>query len=167
MPLAPTTLQSLAATPDLLEAAFRLVPRERWTWPPPSWEGVPGERFAPLGQICHVRDIEIAGYQVRINRMLYEDEPALVSLDSYNLAADRHYDDADPEEVLASFRDARAATLKLLDGLTEEQLQRRGTFGEYGPLTLRSLVHYLASHDAQHLACLEWLLGQIHALSPL
>ncbi len=51
----------------------------------------------------------------------------------------------------------------LLEGVTAEQLERRGTFAEYGPLTLRSLVHYLASHDLQHLACMDWLLGQLHA----
>lgn len=149
--------------PDRLEAVFRLVPEDRRNWIPPSWEGIPGERFSPLGQVCHVRDIEIEGYHVRFGRMLDEDSPSLASLDSDELASRRSYATADPDEALGAFRAARAATLRLLDGVTAEQLDRRGTFAEYGPLTLRSLVHYLASHDQQHLACMDWLLGQLHA----
>jgi hypothetical protein len=149
--------------PDRQEAAFRLVPPARRTWTPASWEGIPGERFSPLGQVCHVRDIERLGYHVRIDRILREDGPALASLDSYALAADSRYDDADPGDALAAFRAARASTLRRLETVTAEQLDRRGTFAEYGPLTLRSLVHYLASHDLQHLACMDWMLGQLHA----
>ena len=163
MTLSSATLLGLAAMPDRLEAVFRLVPESRRTWTPPSWEGIPGERFSPLGQVCHVRDIEAEGYHVRFGRMLAEDGPALESLDSDELASRRNYDDADPEEALEAFRAARAATLRLLGGVTAGQLNRRGTFAEYGPVTLRSLVHYLASHDQQHLACMEWLLGQLHA----
>jgi|SRR5450432_147012 len=163
MTLSETTLSSLAAMPDRLDAAFRLVPDRYRNWTPPSWDGIPGERFPALGQVCHVRDIEVQGYRVRIARMLSEENPALVSLDSYELAARRGYDSAIPDEALEAFRTAREVTLSLLRNLGPEQLDRRGTFAEYGPLTLRSLVHYLASHDLQHLACMEWLLGQAHA----
>jgi len=45
---------------------------------------------------------------------------------------------------------------------------RTGVLEGYGPLTLRSLVHYLCSHDQQHLAGLQWLLArsQPHHLAP-
>jgi hypothetical protein len=157
------TRAELAAMPDRLEAAFALVPDGFRIWTPRSWEGIPGERFAPLGQVCHVRDIEIEGYHVRIARMVAEENPALESLDSYALAERRNYDGADPEEALSAFRAARAVTLDLLGRVTPAQWTRRATFGEYGDLTLTSLVHYLASHDHQHLACMDWLLGKIHA----
>lgn len=163
MTIANATLAGLAAMPDRLEAVFNLVPSSYRTWIPPSWEGIPGERFSPLGQVCHVRDIEVQGYHVRFLRMLSEANPSLVSLDSYELASGGTYDRADPEDILAAFRTARDATVELVRAFTEDQLARRGTFGEYGAITLRSLVHYLASHDSQHLACMDWLLGQIHA----
>ena len=149
--------------PDRLESAFGLVPEAFRGWKPASWEGIPGERFSPVGQVCHVRDIEILGYHARLARMLAETDPSLESLDSDALAARRAYDEANSAEALSGFRAARAATLNVVRGLSEEQLSRRGTFAEYGPLTLRSLVHYLASHDQQHLACMDWLLGKIHA----
>jgi len=39
-------------------------------------------------------------------------------------------------------------------------------FAEHGAITVRSLVHLLASHDQQHLAGLQWLLGRIAAFDP-
>lgn len=149
--------------PDRLTDVFRIVPERYENWIPLSWDGIPGERFSPLGQLCHVRDIEVYGYHIRVAQMLAEENPALVSLDSYSLAIEQNYETADPEEALAAFRVARGVTIDTLKSLTAEQLEREGTFGEYGRITLRSLVHYLSSHDLQHLACIEWLLGQIHA----
>ncbi len=46
---------------------------------------------------------------------------------------------------------------------TQSQWQRRAEFEGYGAVTLRALVHYLCSHDQQHLAGLQWLLGKIEA----
>lgn len=48
------------------------------------------------------------------------------------------------------FREARAKTVALLASLTPEQFKRAAVFEGYGPLSLRSLVHYLCSHDQQH-----------------
>jgi hypothetical protein len=163
MKLSRTTLSALAAMPDRLEAAFLLVPAGHRAWKPASWDGIPGERFSPIGQVCHVRDIEIDGYQVRIARMLAEEHPDLVSLDGYEMAESRNYEGSDGRDALAAFRSARAATIELLEGLTPDQLERRGTFAEYGELSLKSLVHYLSMHDSLHLACFDWLLGQLHS----
>jgi hypothetical protein len=44
-------------------------------------------------------------------------------------------------------------------GFTERDLDRLAIF-ENRPTTLRGLVHYLCSHDCQHLAGLQWLLGK-------
>jgi hypothetical protein len=51
--------------------------------------------------------------------------------------------------------------VQLLAGLASAQFERRAEFEDYGPSSLRSLVHYLCSHDQQHLAGLQWLLGRI------
>ena len=53
--------------------------------------------------------------------------------------------------------------MALIAGITPAQFQRTAVFEGYGPLTLRSLVHYLCSHDQQHLAGLQWLLGKLEA----
>ena len=155
------TIDSLRSFPDRLEEHFAEVPREYLDWRPPSWDGIPSERFTAIGQLCHVRDIEIDGYHVRIRRMLDEDAPVLASIDSEALAGPRRYSEADPREVLAAIRAARAKTVAMVTDLGEADLRREGSFEGYGKLTLKALVHYLCSHDQQHLSGIEWLLGQI------
>jgi hypothetical protein len=134
------TLRALAGFPNALAAHYALFPRSHRNWRPPSWEGIPSEHLTPIEQLCHVRDIEIEGYQKRFHRTLTESNPQLESLDTDGLAQTRSYATADDREVLAAFRAARAQTL--------------------------DLVHYLCSHDQQHLAGLQWLLGQIDAVDP-
>ncbi|GAA5069582.1 DinB family protein [Lysobacter panacisoli] len=158
-----TTLNALTLFPLQLEAHYAAIPREYRHWAPPSWDGIPSEHFTAIEQLCHVRDIEIEGYQERIRRTLDEANPLLVSIDSEPLAIERRYGEASADEVLASFREARARTVETIAALDERQLARTAVFEGYGPLTLRSLVHYLCSHDQQHLAGLQWLLGKIEA----
>ena len=155
------TLAALAAFPQRLAEFFEAVPARLIRWVPPSWEGIPSESLSPLEQICHVRDIEIDGYQPRFRRLLDEANPLLPSLDGYALVRERASAQADAAEALTVFRAARAATMDLLRGLDEPQLRRQGTFEGYGAVTLRGLAHYLCSHDQQHLAGLQWLLGKM------
>lgn len=154
-------LDELSAMPDELERAVRQIPEARLAWRPESWGGSPGETFSAIEHACHVRDIEHDGYRVRIGRMLEEENPSLVSIDGDQLAKERRYESAKLDDALAAFRAARAATVERLRGLNDGQLAREGFFAEYGPLTLRGLVHYLRSHDQQHLAGLQWLAGKI------
>ena len=114
-----------------------------------------------LEQLCHVRDIEVDGYLVRISRTLAEDEPTLVSLDTDALARERRYGEDDAAAALQAFRAARERTLGILADVPDGGWERRAHFEGYGPVTLRGLVHYLCSHDQQHLAGLQWLAGKI------
>ena len=155
------TLATLRAFPDLLEAHFALFPQSHRHWAPASWDGVPSEALTAIEQLCHVRDVEIEGYQRRIERTLAEDNPFLPSMDTDALARDRRYAIADAGEVLTSFREARRRTVAIVERLTPGQLERPADFEGYGPVTLRALIHYLCSHDQQHLAGLQWLLGKV------
>ena len=156
-------LRALADFPNQLEAHFAAFPPEFQRWAPPSWDGVPSEPLTALEQLCHVRDIEIDGYQLRIRRTLAESHPTLASIDTDALVRERAYARDEPARALAAFRAARAQTLEMISGLSDAQLARTAVFEGYGPLTLRSLIHYLCSHDQQHLAGLQWVLGKAHA----
>jgi hypothetical protein len=162
MPPMQVTLAALEKFPAELERHYAAFPAQFVHWAPASWDGVPSEPFTAIEQICHVRDIEIEGYQVRIQRTLTEDTPQLPSIDSETVARQRDYGRSDAAQVFAEFRAARLRTLALLR-VDENQLQRRAVFEGYGPVTLRGLVHFLCSHDQQHLAGLQWLLGKIDA----
>jgi hypothetical protein len=157
----PITLATLEAFPRELEKHYAAFPAEFVHWTPPSWDGVPSEPFTAIEQVCHVRDIEVEGYQVRIQRTLTEDSPLLPAIDSETVAQQRAYGRADVTRVFAEFRAARAATLTTIRALDERQLARPAVFEGYGPVSLRGLVHYLCSHDQQHLAGLQWLLGKL------
>jgi hypothetical protein len=161
----PITFAALEAFPRELEKHYAAFPAQFVHWAPESWDGVPSEHFTAIEQVCHVRDIEIEGYQVRFQRTLEEVSPLLPSIDSESVAKQRGYGQADVMQVFADFRAARAKTMALLRSLNDAQLERSATFEGYGPVTLRGLVHYLCSHDQQHLAGLQWLLGKIDATS--
>jgi len=158
-----STFEALAAFPAALEKHYALFPASCVHWKPPSWDGVPSEPFTAIEQVCHVHDIEIEGYQERFRRTLAEVTPRLPSIDSETLAQQRGYVRSDAQQVLAQFRTARVQTLALLHGVDQSQWQRRAEFEGYGTVTLRALVHYLCSHDQQHLAGLQWLLGKLEA----
>jgi len=159
----PITLAALEAFPAELEKHYAAFPAGYVAWAPASWEGVPSEPFTAIEQICHVRDIEIEGYQPRFRRTLQEPSPFLPSIDSEAVAKQRIYSREDSAQVFAQIRAARAQTVALLRGLDAQQLQRPAIFEGYGPVSLRGLVHYLCSHDQQHLSGLQWLLGKIDA----
>jgi hypothetical protein len=157
------TLAALAAFPDHLAAHYAAIPDGFHAWNPPSWDGIPSEHFNALEQLCHVRDIEVEGYHVRLRRTLALDHPLLASIDSEALAIERAYVRQDADAALSAFRVARELTLAMLADLAPEQLRRTAEFEGYGTVTLQGLVHYLCSHDQQHLAGLQWLLGRIEA----
>ena len=155
------TLLSLAKFPEQLERHYRLIPDSHKCWAPDSWDGVPSEALTATEQTWHVLDIEVEGYQRRFQRTLAETDPVLESLDTYALARERRYNERDGAEALADFRQARTRTVELLSTVRPEEWQRTARFEGYGSVTLHALVHYLCSHDQQHLSGLQWLLGKI------
>lgn len=157
------TVSALRSFPDQLERFFKVVPNGYLNWTPGSWEGIPSESLTAIEQICHVRDIEIDGYHVRFRQLLEKENPTLKSIDSYALVKERQYAEANPAKVFVSIRSARTHTLELIQDLTNEQLCRTGFFEGYGQVNIKSLIYYLCSHDQQHLAGIQWLLGKIES----
>lgn len=155
------TLRSLATFPGQLDCHYRLIPDSHKSWAPDSWDGVPSEALTAIEQVWHVLDIEVEGYYRRFQRTLAEIDPLLESLDTYALARERRYKERDGAEALAAFRQARSRTIALLSTVQSEQWIRTARFDGYGSVTLRALVHYLCSHDQQHLSGLQWLLGKL------
>jgi len=154
------SIESLRAFPETLRAFIATVPGETLDWRPKSWEGIPSEELTVRQQLCHLRDIEADGYIVRIKRVLAEQNPALASIDTYALIEPRNYDRTEVEAALDAFTAARKKTMQILDAVEPDDFARRGEFEGYGDVTLAGLIHYLCSHDQQHLAGIQWLLGQ-------
>ena len=163
MNLLPHDLNSLRSFPSAVRDIMSGIPVAALDWRPANWEGIPSERLTIRQQVCHLRDIEADGYTKRFTRLLTENDPLLESIDGYALVEERHYDTTDLGSALDAFEAARERTMALLDKADAAALARRGTFEGYGPVTVRGLIHFLCSHDQQHLAGIQWLLGMKEA----
>ncbi len=163
MDLLPHDLNSLRSFPSALRDLLSGIPADALDWRPASWDGIPSEMLTIRQQICHMRDIEADGYTQRFQRLLTENDPLLESIDGYALVESRQYDRTEIASALDAFEAAREKTMQLLDRIEGDRLKRRGTFEGYGPVTVRGLIHFLCSHDQQHLAGIQWLLGMKEA----
>ncbi len=101
--------------------------------------------------VCNLRDIEVEGYTVRINRILGEDDPVLPDIDGGRLAIERNYTGQNLDEALKTFAGARAANVRTLSVLREEQLSRPGTLEGVGAVSLERLLELMLEHDQGHI----------------
>jgi hypothetical protein len=154
------TIEALAAFPERLRHFYNCFPPERTGWKPRVWDGIPSERLTAIEQVCHVRDIEIEGYRVRFHRTRTELAPVLPDLPGESMALERNYAEADPVAALREFAAARMNTVDTIRGFYPGELSREAIF-EGQRTTLAGLVHFLCSHDYQHLSGLQWLLAKI------
>ncbi|HXD30026.1 MAG TPA: DinB family protein [Pyrinomonadaceae bacterium] len=141
-------LDRLARTPD--EIASRIVGlseaqlRRRKS----------GDEFSVVENVCHLRDLEIEGYGVRINRILAEDEPALADFDGGKIAAERDYNRQDLDSALHAFRTARTHNVQQMRKINVEGFDRIATLDGVGRITLRALLRLMREHDDGHLQTL-------------
>lgn len=154
------TIELLALFPKQLEQLFACFSPTEWNWVPSSWEGIPSEKLSAIEQICHVLDIELEGYKVRFERTRAELAPVLPDLPGEKMAMERDYAKSDPAVILRKFANARMETVNSLKQCAPEELFRTAVF-EGKQTTLSGLVHFLSSHDYQHLSGLQWLLAKL------
>jgi DinB superfamily len=152
------TIDSLASFPEKLRNLFGCFPRELAIWTPSSWDGIPSEKLNAVEQVCHIRDIEIEGYRIRFDRARLEVRPVLPDMPGETMARERDYSAQDPVAALSDFAIARAITVNTIRTFSDGDLKRIAIF-EGRTITLAGLVHFLCSHDYQHLSGLQWLLA--------
>jgi hypothetical protein len=107
--------------------------------------------FSALETICHLRDLEVEGYTVRIDRILDEELPVLPDIDGGRLAAERDYNRQSIQEALVAFAEARDRNVRTLRSLEPHHLTRAGTLQGVGSVTLEKLLLMMQEHDADHL----------------
>lgn len=134
----------LAATPRFLTDALRSVSSDRWDM------RLGGIEFSLRQQCCHLRDVELEGYLVRIFRITAEICPLLVDLDGTRLANERLYHAQDAALAVADFVSLRAMTIAKLRGLPPSAWGREGRFEADSVFDLRELVAMMQSHDKEH-----------------
>jgi tRNA-binding protein len=122
-----------------------------------TWKKAP-DRWSIAEIVTHLADAEVvAAYRFRM--ILSTPGTPIQAFDQNTWAAGLRYPTRDAFESLALFRALRESLLRLIDSLTEAELEYFGVHQERGNETLRHLLTLYAGHDLNHLQQIEGLLN--------
>jgi hypothetical protein len=154
--------QALSATLNSLQSMPAHLQQLLQQQPPADWQARRAAGgFSMTEQLCHLRDIELEGYSLRLSRVLTETLPELQEIDGSALAEARHYQQQDARLALQTFGRQRLTNVALLHEHLAAQAGRKGIFGGFGVVTLWSLVQGMQQHDAEHLDEIAGLLAAV------
>lgn len=119
---------SLSTMSTEVARVLQLFPVADLNWKPKSRDGIPGEKFSAIEQVCHLRDIERDGYHNRIEAVLKGNNPTLTSIEGYELATQRNYKDSNLSEAISAFHSAREKTILMIKSIENSQWNRIGYF---------------------------------------
>ena len=104
--------------------------------------------WSPREVAHHLADSEAMAY-MRLRRLIAEDEPLIHGYDEPEYARRLHYD-RPTASSLAVLRAVRAASLELLESLTDAEWARTGTHSESGSYSVERWLAIYASHSHDH-----------------
>jgi hypothetical protein len=99
--------------------------------------------------IHHLADSEMTS-AIRLRRLLVGDNPAIQAYDEALYATRLTYNTRDIAPAMEAFRAARATTVQLLERMTEEDWQRKGTHSENGAYGTEIWLENYAAHAHDH-----------------
>lgn len=99
--------------------------------------------------VQHLADSEMMS-AIRLRRLLVEDNPAIQGYPEAVYAERLFYNVRDIAPALGAFRGARATTVQLLERMTEEDWQRKGTHSESGAYGTEIWLKNYAAHAHDH-----------------
>ncbi|WP_241069306.1 DinB family protein [Achromobacter insuavis] len=147
-------IDGLARLPDVLAGLMARVPAPGRTRRPE------GTGFSATEHVCHLRDLDTVFAQ-RIAAILAAPLPRIDSVDGTALAAERDYQEQDPDAALASLRRGRAQLCASLRKLDAAALARCGLRDGLHRMTLEQIARELLDHDRTHVQELEELLAEL------
>jgi hypothetical protein len=109
------------------------------------------DELSALEQVCHLRDLELEGYGLRIRKILTEVGPSLPDFDGGRIARERDYNSQDFETALQDFTRARKDNTSTVETLSSDQLNLSGVLEGIGEITLARLLQLMRQHDQSHL----------------
>jgi hypothetical protein len=130
----------------MLAGLVRSIPPERIA------EHAPFDGMCALEQICHLRDLEQAGWQQRFTATLHEDNPTIHNFDGAAVSAASNYHAEDVATALTAWLQLRRQLVTLLRACDAPAFERTATYAESGRThTLRELLAFALGHDEDHL----------------
>jgi len=139
-------IAKLSATPQQLEEVTGGLSDAQLSWRPGS------EKFSLRENVLHLRDIDVEGYERRLQLILSESRPALPNVDGARLARERDYNAQPVEPALADFWRSRAASVEKLKTCSDHDLERAAEMEGAGAIDLRRLLEMWMEHDRGHIA---------------
>lgn len=150
--LTPAEITTLVrASTDAIVGEIRAL-GDRARWRPAAGEWSANE---VLG---HLVEADRRGFVGRVRLVLDNDRPTFQRWDQPAVAAARHDDERDPEDLVREFLAVREPDLALAAGLDSASLGRAGVHPAVGELTVENILHEWVHHDREHL-------GQIYAIA--
>jgi len=117
--------------------------------------------FAMIEHVWHLADLEADAYEVRIRRILEEDEPELPTFDGDAVAAKRKYRVLRLRDGIKKFTQARERNLAALSAVEGDAWQRAGVLEGLGKVTLQDIPRMMHEHDLSHRQEIEALLKEL------
>jgi HAD superfamily hydrolase (TIGR01549 family) len=135
----PAALKTLCSTPCSSD--------EQMNW---TLQSEPGE-WSLTEVICHLRDVETEVFEPRFEKIINEDNPFIVGIDSDPWAEQRQYIRQDGPQALSVFISKRKELISLLSALPPEDWQRPARHAIFGPTHLQELASFVSEHDRLHI----------------
>jgi len=129
--------------PSIFAKLFDLIPSSRWD------ERLDPERFSPREVICHMADWEPI-FCHRISAAVQQDMALVEDYDEGQFALDHDYAHQDVSQQLRLFAERRERTVRLLEGLSPEELEHRFNQPPFGVMILRDYLPKIIGHDTYH-----------------
>jgi hypothetical protein len=127
---------------EALDEALAAITEEELDRPQPAGEWTARE------VVHHLADSESMAY-IRLRRLIAEDNPAIQGYDEPEWARRLHYD-RPIEASRAVVGAVRAASLQLMESLTEAEWARTGTHSESGAYSVTQWLEIYAGHTHDH-----------------
>ena len=139
-------IRNLSSTPQQVDDLVQGLSDEQLSWKPGP------EVFSMRENILHLRDIDVEGYEQRLELILSETCPSLSDIDGGKLARDRNYNAQPVEVALNDLRRSRAATIDRLKACSDGDLDRQAQLQGLGTIDLRRVLELWLEHDHGHVA---------------
>ncbi len=119
------------------------------------------DKWSMLEVIQHLADSELV-WAYRLRSVAASNRAPLTGYDQDLWADQLCYEDVQLEDALAQIQLLRGSNLRLIDTLTDEQLQRVGVHNERGEESIAHMIKLYAGHDLVHLRQLRRIRETVH-----
>ncbi|KAF0112306.1 MAG: hypothetical protein FD147_179 [Chloroflexi bacterium] len=141
----PGILAILKTTPVVMDTLTKNLSDTDWKVKP-----TPSE-WSILETICHIFDVEKEINIPRFEKILSNEDPFLVGIDSDIWVNQRNYNETRTPFCLTKFLKLRLTFLKILNSLSSADWQRTVRHSIFGPTSLLELAIFIIRHEQDHI----------------